>query len=171
MRARSEDVGQTLLLGQALAHALRTDDVVVLCGDLGAGKTHLVKGVAAGLGVGTEVTSPTFNILRQHEGRAGYDDPSGGFAGVEPAPTLAHWDLYRLESSDQLEDVDYFGILESGVISLVEWGDKFEDALPDEYLRVDMTIVDAGSRDIVVSGYGDRGARLAQALRSLWEEA
>lgn len=165
MKVHSGSVEETIGLGRRLAHILRPDDVVVLCGDLGAGKTHFAKGVAAGLGVETEVTSPTFNILRQHTGKAGYDDQSGAFAGSEPAPTLAHWDLYRLDSSDQLDDVDYFGILESGTISLVEWGDKFEDALPDEYLRVDITIADADSRDIELAGLGSRGEQILQTLR------
>ncbi len=165
MNVESSDVESTIGLGRNMAHLLLPGDVLVLCGDLGAGKTHFSKGVAAGLGVTDEITSPTFNILRQHHGKAGYDDPSGAFGGTQDAPVLAHWDLYRLDDPDQLEDVDFFGILESGTISLVEWGDKFVEELPDEYLRLDFAIDAQGVRHICIDGVGDRGERLERALR------
>ena len=132
-------------LGERLALSLRADDVVVLGGGLGAGKTQFAKGVAKGLGVDDEVTSPTFNILVQHVG--------------DELPLL-HFDLYRLNDEDDLEDVDFFGLLESGGASLVEWGSKFPQAMPDERLDVDIAVAEDGSRDVTVTGQGERGCEL-----------
>lgn len=132
-------------LGERLALSLRADDVVVLGGGLGAGKTQFAKGVARGLGVDDEVTSPTFNILVQHVG----DDLP-----------LLHFDLYRLNDEDDLEGVDFFGLIESGGASLVEWGSKFPQAMPDERLDVDISVAEDGSRDVTVTGQGKRGCEL-----------
>lgn len=132
-------------LGECLALSLRADDVVVLGGGLGAGKTQFAKGVARGLGVDDEVTSPTFNILVQHVG----DDLP-----------LLHFDLYRLNDEGDLEDIDFFGLIESGGASLVEWGSKFPQAMPDERLDVDISVAEDGSRDVTVTGQGERGCEL-----------
>lgn len=132
-------------LGERLALSLRADDVVVLGGGLGAGKTQFAKGVARGLGVDDEVTSPTFNILVQHVG----DDLP-----------LLHFDLYRLNDEGDLEDIDFFGLIESGGVSLVEWGSKFPQAMPDERLDVDISVAEDGSRDVTVTGQGERGCEL-----------
>ncbi len=149
-------------LGASLAPFLAPDDVVILAGDLGAGKTQFAKGVARGLGSKGSVTSPTFNILLIHEG------------GRLP---FYHFDLYRLDEEWQLDDIDYFGMIEDGAASVVEWGDRFPDALPPSYLDVRITLryrasakgrSDQGAADQVVPtrvfevrGVGVRGERLS----------
>jgi tRNA threonylcarbamoyladenosine biosynthesis protein TsaE len=135
---------ETLLAGEALAECLQADDVVLLSGDLGAGKTVLTKGIAQGLGVDASVTSPTFNILLVYQGRL----------------TLNHFDLYRLETAEQLADVDYFGTLESGGVSVVEWGDRFARVRPREYLLVDLAISGDTARDLTCSATGNRSEEL-----------
>ena len=137
----------TRAAGGALAALLEPDDVVVLTGDLGAGKTAFTQGVGEGLGVSGAVVSPTFNILVAHSGRL----------------VLNHFDLYRLEQAEQLEDIDFFGTLESGGVSLIEWGDRFRAALPDDLLAIDMTIAGPEARRLGVEGRGTRGAALAAA--------
>lgn len=144
----SNSAEETMALGESLAQLLIPDDVIVLNGDLGAGKTQFAKGLARGLGVKSEVTSPTFNILIE------YDD------GRLP---FYHFDLYRLDDEDDLEDVDFFETLESGGVTLVEWGDKFPDALPDEYLEVSVR-ARTQTRIIEFVGHGDRGLDLEGAL-------
>ncbi|MBN2248073.1 MAG: tRNA (adenosine(37)-N6)-threonylcarbamoyltransferase complex ATPase subunit type 1 TsaE [Coriobacteriia bacterium] len=114
------DAGETDRAGALLAACLEPGDVVALSGDLGAGKTHLVQGVARALDVDGAVTSPTFNILLVHD-------------GVLP---LYHFDLYRLEDEAQLEDVGFFEMLEADGASFIEWGDRFPDALPPDHLLV-----------------------------------
>lgn len=146
MRFGTAAVSATYALGEALASLACAGDVVLLSGDLGAGKTALVKGIAEGLGVEEPITSPTFNILLVHEGRI----------------PLYHMDLYRLEHADQLEDIDYFGTIEADGLTCVEWGDRFPQAAPDEYLAVDITIVGDTERELEVTGVGARGRALAE---------
>ncbi len=140
----------TLRFGRRLGALLRADDVVTLSGDLGAGKTCLVKGVAEGLGILDPVTSPTFNILLVHRGRL----------------TLNHFDLYRLDRAEQLEDIDFFGSLESGGASFVEWGERFPEALPADHMAVTITITGDDQRTLELVGGGPRSESLAEAWRA-----
>lgn len=142
---RSE--ADTIAVGRALAPLLEPGDVVALSGDLGAGKTCLTKGVAAGLGVQEHVTSPTFNILLEHHGRL----------------DLYHFDLYRLQRADQLEDIDFFGTLEAGGVSLIEWGERFPGAMPDDHLAVQIGIAENECRHFTLVAHGPRGQQLASA--------
>lgn len=141
----------TQAAGCALAGVVAPDDVVLLTGDLGAGKTALTKGLATGLGVAEPVTSPTFNILLVHKGSL----------------ELNHIDLYRLEHPDQLEDIDYRGTLESGGVTVVEWGDRFVEAAPADHILVSIAIEGDADRAFRVEGHGLRGER----LRADWARA
>ena len=160
----SASAQETIEIARKLAGFAQAGDVIVLTGDLGAGKTQFSKGFAAGLGVDDEVTSPTFTIMVEYVG--------------DELPLL-HFDLYRLENVEALEDIDYFGMLESGAVCLVEWGDKFPEALPEDYLEVSFSIeaagadkfVDAGSaqatgglRRIEIAGHGPRATALESAF-------
>jgi tRNA threonylcarbamoyladenosine biosynthesis protein TsaE len=137
--AVSHSPEQTASLGAALGRALRPGDVVLLTGDLGAGKTQFTKGIAQALGIEEAVTSPTFNLVCE------YDSVQG--------VTLRHFDLYRLEDEAELDDIDYFGLLEGNAICVVEWGDKFPNALPLGYLLVTFELGDG-------LGDGDDNARV-----------
>ncbi len=134
-------------LGAVLAPLLRPGDVLLLSGDLGAGKTRLTQGLAEGLGVKGPVTSPTFNMLLVHEGRI----------------PLYHFDLYRLERAEQLEDLDYFAILEGDGVAVVEWGDRFPEAVPSDGLDIALRIAGDTERVIEVRSLGVRGRELARA--------
>ena len=135
----------TQACGAQLAHLVDAGDVLLLTGDLGAGKTQLTKGLAAGLGVAEPVTSPTFNMLLVHEGRV----------------PLYHFDLYRLDRADQLDDLDYFGTLEADGVSVVEWGDRFEEASPADGLLIALHIEGDSERRVEVRPLGHRGSQLA----------
>lgn len=134
-------------LGEALGALARPGDVVLLSGDLGAGKTHLTKGIARGLGVTEEITSPTFNLVLVHDGRM----------------PLYHVDLYRLDRADQLEEIGYFDALEGGGIAVVEWGDRFADARPADAVDVRLEIEGDEARVLSVEAQGERGHALARA--------
>ncbi len=117
----TENAEETIEIGEQLSAKCKAGDVIVLSGDLGAGKTQLAKGFAKGLGVTDEITSPTFNIMSEYKGTK---------------LDLLHFDLYRLETPKELDDIDYFANLESGAVCLVEWGDKFEDVMPKNYVQI-----------------------------------
>lgn len=144
---RSESLAKTLELGSALGILLQPSDVVLLSGDLGAGKTHFTKGIVKGMGIENEVTSPTFNILVQ------YEDSEGTLA-------LNHFDLYRLEAEEELDDIDYFGHLEEDAVQVVEWGDKFAGALPEDYLNIDFVVIDEQERILRIDAHGPRSSVL-----------
>jgi tRNA threonylcarbamoyladenosine biosynthesis protein TsaE len=138
---RTTSEAGTRRCGEEIAALLEPGDVILLSGDLGAGKTQFTKGVAAGLGVSDPVTSPTFNILLVREGRL----------------TLNHFDLYRLERFEELEEIDYFGTLESDGVSVVEWGDRFPEALPGDGIDLRITILGDEEREIAIRALGPRG--------------
>lgn len=114
-----------------LAVELRPGDVVLLVGDLGAGKTTLVQGLARALGSDDEVVSPTFTIMRHLAVRR----PAGG-PGV-----LLHLDAYRLRGPDDLEELGLFELLDDGAVAVIEWGDVVEAAVAGlpRVLRVELT--------------------------------
>lgn len=101
-------------VGEALAHRLKAGTVLAFTGDLGAGKTAFTRGLARGLGVTERVTSPTFTIVNEYVG------------GRLP---LFHFDMYRLDSSDELFDIGWEDYLRRGGICAVEWSEKVSDAL------------------------------------------
>ena len=112
---------QTIALGQILGKLLQAGDVLVLTGDLGAGKTQLTKGIAAGMGVTDDVTSPTFTIEMVYEGTT---------------MPLYHFDLYRLNDPDQLEDTGLYDALESDGPTIIEWGEQFTEQIGERTLDV-----------------------------------
>ncbi|MBQ9020877.1 MAG: tRNA (adenosine(37)-N6)-threonylcarbamoyltransferase complex ATPase subunit type 1 TsaE [Eggerthellaceae bacterium] len=168
MRFTTDNAEETKRLGAALAACLQPGDVVVLNGDLGAGKTQFVQGLAQALGVQTEVTSPTFNILLSYAASL----PGGGAGGVKPEGSrsqsieLNHFDLYRLDSVDELEDIAYWEVLEGQGLSFIEWGDKFPEAMPDDYLELSLTAATDGTRTINATPFGPR----AQELLLAWKQ-
>lgn len=95
-------------LGEKLGKKLNSGDIIALCGELGAGKTVFAKGIARGLGVDEEVTSPTFTLLKEYEGRH----------------RLFHFDLYRIEDEEALENTGFFDYLGGEGVCVIEWADK-----------------------------------------------
>ncbi len=134
--------------GSALAERLRPGDLVLLIGELGAGKTTLAQGVGTGLGVPRPVRSPTFVLTRVHRG------------GRVP---LVHVDAYRLGSVAELDDLDLDAALEESV-TLVEWGEGLAEGLAAHRLEVRISRSAnpvQGGREVRVTGYGARWAGVA----------
>ena len=119
----SNSPAETEALGAALAGRLKPGAVVAFSGDLGAGKTAFVRGMARGLGIPERVTSPTFTIVNEYEG------------GRLP---LFHFDMYRLSSSDELFDIGWEDYLVRGGVCAVEWSENVSDALEGDCIRVDI---------------------------------
>lgn len=125
---------ETFALGQRLGRALRGGEFIGLVGDLGAGKTQLVRGIADGAGVKKEeVASPTFAIVYPYATAAGF--------------TLHHADLYRLEDEDELYATGFFDLVAGGGSMLVEWIDKVPSAMPAEHLRIELQFVSGEELD------------------------
>lgn len=135
----SRSAAQTESIGRSLAPQLRPGDVLLLYGDLGAGKTVFARGVARGLGVEGPIDSPTFTLLRQHQGRL----------------MLNHFDLYRLADADEFEMAGLAEYAHGDAVALIEWPQRAEAALPPRHLRVDIAYGDApDTRDIVITPCG-----------------
>ena len=147
---------ETIALGEALGRVLEPGDVLVLTGDLGAGKTQLTKGIAAGMGVQDDVTSPTFNILMVYEGAE---------------MPLYHFDLYRLEDPDQLEDTGLYDLLGADGPCVIEWGEQFSEEIGPERLDVYLSRLDAEvaageepPREVRLVPQGQRAQAIVAAL-------
>jgi tRNA threonylcarbamoyladenosine biosynthesis protein TsaE len=117
---------ETRELGRSLAAILREGDVVLIIGEMGTGKTCLAKGLARGLGIGENVLSPTFTLLREYKGRL----------------PLYHLDAYRLEGPWDLFDLGIEEYLEGDGVLVVEWGDRARDFFPGDFLEVRLEFTD-----------------------------
>lgn len=144
-----KDSEATEKLGKLLGSKVQEGDVICLTGDLGAGKTLLSQGVAVALGVpAEEVTSPTFTIMNIYEGTE-----------IE----IHHFDLYRLNRPEELEDIGFDEYCGGEGITLIEWAELFPDSLPEEYLQI--TLLHAGTgRKAVLEAKGERAASLLQEV-------
>ena len=119
--------------GRALGATLRRGDVLGLCGDLGAGKTHFVKGLAAALGANADVTSPTFTLIHEYIG--------GRFP-------LYHFDFYRLDDEDDALKIGLDEYLDGDGVCVIEWADKFPGLLPGHTQWLRFTHREDGARVI-----------------------
>jgi len=139
--ATAED---TRLAGERLARVLRAGDLLILTGDLGAGKTTLTQGIGRGLGVRGQVTSPTFVISRVHPSEVG-------------GPALIHVDAYRLGGSAELDDLDLDTDLDEAV-TIVEWGTGLAETLNEDRLEIALTRAADDVRTLTVRAHGARWA-------------
>lgn len=144
----------TMEMGQALARWLLPGDLININGTLGAGKTLFAKGIGQGLGVDPgAVTSPTFAIINEYEGTQF---------------PLYHFDLYRLATDLDLEQVGYEEYFYGSGITVVEWGELFLHHLPEQRLDIDLASTGSDERTLSIVGQGDRGRELEDHMRGLF---
>ena len=122
MQFVSHSTQETEQFGEEVAKSLRGGDVLAFTGSLGMGKTAFTRGLARGLGCRGRVTSPTFTIVNEYDGKT----------------PLFHFDMYRLGSSDELFDIGWDDYLARGGVCAVEWSERVSDALPDDTIYVDI---------------------------------
>ena len=134
MMIYTESETETSSAGKSLVSTLKPGGVVALYGDLGAGKTAFVRGMAEGLGLDARVSSPTFTIVNEYLG---------------PVP-LFHFDMYRLSSADELFEIGWEDYLTRGGICAVEWSENVSGAFPDDTVRVNIEKLDDTRRRITI---------------------
>jgi tRNA threonylcarbamoyladenosine biosynthesis protein TsaE len=142
---------ETADVGRRLGRLLRAGDVVLLMGTLGAGKTTLAQGIAAGMGIVDYVTSPTFTLVNQYR------------AQDSNCAMLYHADLYRIGDSAEAYELLLDEFAEDGV-TVVEWAERAPEALPSEHLLVTITVAADDSRSIAIAPVGSRYQQLARVL-------
>jgi tRNA threonylcarbamoyladenosine biosynthesis protein TsaE len=157
--ARTSSVDATQALASALASLAQPGDLVVLAGDLGAGKTAFVQGFGRGLGVAEPITSPTFTLVQEYEGRL----------------PVHHLDVYRLDQLSEVVDLGLAELLDDGGVVLIEWGDAIMPMLPTDLLEVRLTFGDGDDdRTVILRSAGRSWARrMASLVEAVapWAEA
>lgn len=142
---------QSSALGERIGQIIRPGQLVELIGDLGGGKTTLVKGIAAGLGIGKTITSPTFSIQRS------YDLPGGG--------SLEHFDLYRLEEKDMVSEELAECLADSHAIVVIEWTKPFVAELQSDRLVIELHWKSEREREIILAATGPKNQAVIERLR------
>jgi tRNA threonylcarbamoyladenosine biosynthesis protein TsaE len=150
VRILSESTDQTLRLGERLAKYLRRGDILCLEGELGSGKTTLIKGIAKGLRIAPEkVNSPTFVLMNAYH-------------GLLP---LYHFDLYRLEAIHEISSIGYEEFLYGDGVAVIEWAERLGALTPKEYLRIKLAHKGEDQRLIKIFPAGTRYSQLVDSLR------
>jgi len=147
----SKNAEETIKFGKALGTLLTNGHVVALIGDLGTGKTTMVKGIVTGLDVkdSRNVKSPTFSLAHKYNGRI----------------PVYHIDAYRLSGSQELLDIGSDEMIFGNGVTIIEWADNVPDSLPEEYLKITLTHVSEERRNIKACAYGKRYDQIIQLLR------
>ena len=152
MKVVTTSPAETRALGARLGRLMAPGDIIALIGGLGAGKTVLVQGIAAGLGLKGYITSPTYLIIKEHRGEI----------------PLYHMDAYRLAGPEELEELGYEEYFFGRGVTAIEWADRIRALLPPEYLRLDMGRVEDGGdedRSLLFTPYGERYTILLEELK------
>ena len=145
MHTKNEE--ELLALGERLGHLLQKEDILILTGELGAGKTTFTKGLAKGLDIRQMIKSPTYTIVREYEGRL----------------PLYHLDVYRIGDDPDSIDLDDFLFGEG--VTVIEWGELLGENLPEDYLKLSFLKKEDG-RELVFEAKGKRAQELIEGLQN-----
>ncbi|MCY6369788.1 tRNA (adenosine(37)-N6)-threonylcarbamoyltransferase complex ATPase subunit type 1 TsaE [Clostridium ganghwense] len=115
-----DSVEKTISIGTEIGKNANKGDIICLIGDLGTGKTHITKGIAKGLNVEDHITSPTFNIVNEYDGRI----------------KLYHFDVYRVNDPDEIEAIGFDEYIFGEGVSIIEWANYIEELIPKNHLRI-----------------------------------
>jgi tRNA threonylcarbamoyladenosine biosynthesis protein TsaE len=151
MKVVSKSVNETIKIGKEIARNLKSGDIICLFGELGSGKTVLVKGIAYGLGIKRDkIISPSFVLIREHH------------QGKLP---LYHFDLYRLKSASAIFGLGYEEYFYDEGVTVIEWADRLKYLLPKEYLKINLEVIGETKRKIEITSFGKRYKKLLKLLK------
>ncbi|MBP1743145.1 MAG: uncharacterized protein H6Q58_123 [Firmicutes bacterium] len=142
-------VEETIEIGRRIGKSLKPGDIVCIDGDLGSGKTHLTKGIALGLGIDEHITSPTFNIVNEYEGRLKF----------------YHFDVYRVNDPDEIAAIGFDEYIFSDAVSVIEWSDYISELIPDEHIQIRITKESETRRSISIQWFGKRYDYMKEVLQ------
>lgn len=147
---QAKSSAETIRIGKSIGSRLLPGDVVALVGELGAGKTQFIKGLAAGVGIGnpTYISSPSFTLINEYPGKIPF----------------YHIDLFRLEREKEAEELGLEDYFQGGGITAIEWADKIPSLLPKEMLFIHIAYVGKNIRSIEINGKGKRFEDLLKEL-------
>jgi tRNA threonylcarbamoyladenosine biosynthesis protein TsaE len=150
---------ETIALGEKLAMELPASAVVLLIGQLGAGKTTLAKGLVKGLGAARpdDVSSPTFTLIHEYR-------PLANARGSEAVPVVYHIDLYRLDTAEQVATLGLDEIFDRPAVVLIEWGERFPELMPEDRIEIRLRADGENSREIELRAIAHRGAGVPDSL-------
>lgn len=138
-----DSVDKTINLGKKIGHLAHSGDIICLNGDLGSGKTHLTKGIAMGLGISDNITSPTFTIVNEYEGRI----------------KLYHFDVYRVNDPDEISEMGFDEYIFGDGVSVIEWSNYIKEIIPEECMSINIIKIpeiNESIRKIIIDYKGDR---------------
>lgn len=154
LRFVTTDVQQTISFGKLLGTQLQRGDVVLLSGDLGAGKTHLTKGIVLGTGSNDQVTSPTFVFMNEYR--------------TTSRTILYHLDLYRITSPAELDGIGIADATAGHGIAVIEWPEHDPSLTEIPHLSVRLDHINPTTREIICTAHGPRAQRIITALAEQW---
>ncbi|MGN0633531.1 MAG: tRNA (adenosine(37)-N6)-threonylcarbamoyltransferase complex ATPase subunit type 1 TsaE [Oscillospiraceae bacterium] len=137
MKKLTRSADETIALGKMIGALLNGGEVIAYKGGLGAGKTTITRGICEGMGIGDDVTSPTFALVNEYHG--------GG-------KSLYHFDMYRITSAADLETTGFFDYMDGESVIAVEWSENIEDELPEGTIFIEIERVDDDTRIITITG-------------------
>lgn len=145
-----KDEKETMLFGEKLGRSIDRKLLICLDGDLGAGKTCMSKGIAKGLGIEEEVTSPTFILVEEYHGRM----------------DLYHFDVYRIDDSEELYFIGFDEYLSKEAVVVIEWANRIEEILPKERLDIVIEYVQDTGRKVDLTALGSEAQSVLEHLMS-----
>jgi len=132
---------QTIALGREIGKRLRGGEVIAYRGGLGAGKTTITRGISDGLGLGDEVTSPTFALVNEYRKK-------------DCKISLIHFDMYRITSGEDLETTGFFDYMDEDTVLAVEWSENIDDDLPEDCIRITINRISDDERELTIETCG-----------------
>jgi tRNA threonylcarbamoyladenosine biosynthesis protein TsaE len=149
----SHSAAQTARFGARLGKLLQAGDIICLSGDMGTGKTAFATGIGQGWGAKVALTSPTYNLVHQHKREA-------------DNTILYHLDCYRLQNADDTDSIGLEDILENKGVTIIEWAERIDEALPHDRLWVDMRVIEDMRRSFRFEAEGEHYQKLVDNFRA-----